>query len=93
MNIMCCDYLLLNDTSKIAYYIELKGKDIGHAAEQLQAGERLCCDELKGYIPLYRIVASRMPTQKLYPMQYRKLLDKVGNRLKSKTGILTEELY
>ena len=77
-NVMCCDFLLLNDTSKIAYYIELKGKDIGHAAKQLQAGEKLCHDELTDYKSLYRIVARKMQTQKAYPMEYRKLLNRVG---------------
>ncbi|SKB84248.1 hypothetical protein SAMN06296386_106148 [Lachnospiraceae bacterium] len=89
----CCDYLLLNDTSQVAYYIELKGKDVGHAAEQLQAAEKLCHNDLEGYDALYRIVASGMPTHKSFPLSYRKLLNKVGNKLKSKTGSFTEDLY
>ncbi len=92
-DVTCNDFLLLNDTSKKAYYIELKGKDIGHAAEQLQAGEKLCHDDLKDYEALYRVVASGMPTHRAYPLQYRKLLDKVGNRLKSKTREMEEDLY
>ena len=91
-NVMCCDYLLLNDTSKMAYYIELKGSDIGHAAEQLQAGEKLCAGELSEYTFLFRIVASRMPTQRAYPLSYRKLMNRVGTRLKSATGEMVEEL-
>lgn len=92
-NVLCCDYLLLNDTGKTAYYIEIKGHDIGHAAEQLQAGEKLCANELVGYTALYRIVSSGMPTQRAYPLSYRKLLSKVGDRLKSGTGVVTEELF
>lgn len=91
-NIVCCDYLLLNDTSKMAYYIELKGSDIGHAAEQLQAGEKLCAGELPEYKFLFRIVASKMPTQRAYPLSYRKLMNRVGTRLKSATGEMVEEL-
>lgn len=30
-----CDYLLLNDTKKTAYYIELKGSDIPKATKQI----------------------------------------------------------
>ena len=92
-NAMCCDYLLLNDTSKMAYYIELKGRDIGHAAEQLQAGEKLCADELTEYTFLFRIVASKMPTQREYPLSYRKLMNRVGTRLKSATGEMVEKLH
>lgn len=91
-DITCCDFLLLNDTSKNAYYIELKGNDVGHAAEQLMAGAKLCANELKGYTEYYRIVASKMPTQWAYPFSYRKLSNRVGNRLKSATGQMREEL-
>ena len=92
-NVLCCDYLLLNDTTKIAYYIELKGHNIGHAAEQLMAGEKLCANEVGDYVALYRIVSSGMPTQKAYPLPYRKLLNKAGKRLKSGTEKIIEELY
>lgn len=37
----CCDYLVLNDTSQNAYFIELKGRKIDEAVPQLEAGRRL----------------------------------------------------
>ena len=46
-NMMCCDYLLLNDSYMNAYYIELKGSDIAHAVEQLEAGLRIFKESLR----------------------------------------------
>ena len=34
-----CDYLLLNEESRMAYLIELKGSDLVKAAEQLEANK------------------------------------------------------
>lgn len=54
-----CDYLLLNDTKRAAYFIELKGKQVSKAINQIEA----TIDEIKGSIPQYsiqrRIVTSR----------------------------------
>ena len=55
----CCDYLLVNDSRKKAYLIELKGGKIDQAIKQLEAGEQKCKAELKGYTFLYRIVCSK----------------------------------
>jgi len=46
-----CDYLLLNDTAKTSYYIELKGSDIPKAAQQIDS----TVDSLSGSLPGYRI--------------------------------------
>ena len=40
---------------KKAYFIELKGKNIDDAVEQLAAGERMCKAELQGYSIFYRM--------------------------------------
>ena len=50
----CCDYLLLNDTRKNAYFIELKGRNIDEAAAQLTNGAKLFRSELKDYEFFYR---------------------------------------
>ena len=51
-----CDYLLLNDDKKRAYFIELKGKDIEHAKCQIESAERLVAEDIEGYTRFYRIV-------------------------------------
>ena len=51
-----CDYLLLNDTKKRAYYIELKGSDIEKAIEQINNSEQMIKDSIKQYTSFYRII-------------------------------------
>lgn len=91
-NQLCCDFLLVNDTRKKAYYIELKGQNIQKAVEQVLAAERLCADDLKGYLSHYRIIPSKAKTQELHSTVYRRLLSKVGSRLICKSVQLTETL-
>ncbi len=45
----CCDFLLINDSLKNAYFIELKGGNIDEAVPQLEAGYQLFRSELTGY--------------------------------------------
>ena len=79
-NQTCCDYLLLNDTRRKAYYIELKGKDVKKAVDQVLAGEKLCREELQGYLSYYRIVTSRSPTHNNAPKNLRNLQDRYGTK-------------
>ena len=88
----CCDYVLINDTGKKAYFIELKGGNIDEAVSQLEAGEKKCSAELKGYTFLYRIVCSKAKTHNIKNLKYRKFKEKCGARLKSKENVLEEIL-
>lgn len=67
-----CDYLVLNDDKKTAYFIELKGTDIIHAGEQLEAGANALKGQLSGYRPHFRIVATKIGTHKIHDSRYRK---------------------
>lgn len=49
-----CDYLLLNDTDKVAYYIELKGSDIRTAIEQIDNTVSLIAPIIKDYTVIFR---------------------------------------
>ena len=90
---LCCDYLLLDDTGKKAYYIELKGKDMEHAVEQVIAGEKICERLLKGYLSFYRIVTSKSRTHNNQPSNFRKLLSKVGTtRFRYHNMVLSDTL-
>lgn len=51
-----CDYLLLNDTDKRAYYIELKGSDLEKAIQQIDNTIRLLHSEISSYTVFPRIV-------------------------------------
>lgn len=51
-----CDFLLLNETKRNAYYIELKGSDVIHAIDQVMNTESLLKNQLSSYQSLYRIV-------------------------------------
>ena len=88
----CCDFLLINDTKRKAYFIELKGGNIDEAVSQLEAGEKKCRDELKGYIFFYRIVCSKAKTHNIKSPKFRKFQEKCGVRLRSKEILLEEIL-
>lgn len=66
-----CDFLVMNDDKKNAYLIELKGSDIEHAIEQLEATASRFKSELQDYKIKYRIVCSRARTQALNSNTYK----------------------
>ena len=88
----CCDFLLINDSTKKAYLIELKGKDIKKAVKQLQAGEKHCKSALGGYTFFYRIICSKAKTHQIEDSTVRKFKDKHGMRFKIKETYLSENL-
>lgn len=66
-----CDYLVWNERKKHIYYIELKGSDLEHALEQLDATEKT----LKERFPMemksckqvsYRVVLNKYRVPKTY---------------------------
>lgn len=71
-----CDYLVMNDDLKEAYLIELKGSDIEHALEQLEATAKRFQNELREYFVKYRIVCSRARTQAIYGSKCKKFKQK-----------------
>lgn len=64
-----CDYLLMNETSKTAYLIELKGSDLVKAASQLEATENALRSQLVEYQLQYRIVANNVKHRKYIPVR------------------------
>lgn len=51
-----CDYLLLNDDKKRAYFIEFKGKHIEKAKKQIESSIRLLAKDIEEYTKFYRII-------------------------------------
>ncbi len=91
-NETCCDFLLLNDSLRRAYLIELKGRNIDEAVPQLQAGKRILSPELKGYDFYYRIVCSKVNKNDLMKNTFRKFQDACGSRLDYDSVYMEEKL-
>lgn len=60
-----CDYLLVNDEGKDAYFVELKGVHIDDAIEQIDATIEALENSLVGYFFFRRIICSKAGTHKL----------------------------
>ena len=87
-----CDYLLINETKKVAYLIELKGSDLVKAAQQLEATEKFLKSELSNYKLQYRIVANKCKTQEIHSSAYRKYQMQWKKNLLQKTGFIEENI-
>ena len=71
-----CDFLVMNDDKRDAYLIELKGSDIEHALDQLEATASRLQNELREYHVKYRVVCSRAKTQAIRSIKYKKFCKK-----------------
>lgn len=88
----CCDFLLINDTRKKAYFIELKGSQVDKAIDQLEAGEQKCRSELIGYQLFYRIVCSKAKTHQIQNTKFRRFKEKHVNCFQMKENYMEEVL-
>lgn len=87
-----CDFLLINDDKRNAYFIELKGTDILSAVEQLENTEFILRDALVGYQMYYRIVY-RSNTHGIRASRYTKFVAKKGiDRVLAKTNCIEENI-
>ena len=90
-----CDYLLLNCDSKISYFIELKGKDMLHAVEQIDRSIHLLRNKISEYAVNARIVLTKVYPPDLKSNKYKKLERKLkeykGTLLKCE-NILEEDI-
>lgn len=85
-----CDYLLINEDTRTAYLIELKGSDLVKAAEQLETTENALKQQLSDYRMQYRIIANKCKTQEIHSSAYRKYQIRWRGRLKQGTGAIEE---
>ena len=91
-NSKMCDFLVVNDTSKTAFLIELKGSNIEDAIPQLIAGEKLCFKELPKYIVHLRLICSKARTHKINSKEFRKFKEKYGRRFQYKEMLMEENI-
>ena len=87
-----CDFLLLNEDTKTAYLIDLKGSDLCKAAQQLEATENILSNDLTAYEKQYRVVANKCKTQEINSSSYIKYKMKWGHKLVQKTETITENI-
>ncbi len=87
-----CDFVLINESNKIAYLIELKGSKLSDAARQLEATENTLKDALNPYDLRYRIVSSRSKTQQIESADFKKYRERWKSRLVYKTNKIEEEI-
>lgn len=73
-NAKACDFLLMNEDTKTAYLIELKGGEISDAVDQLKQTENSLRDELAGYKLQFRIVMKKCKTQQIENASTKKIL-------------------
>ena len=87
-----CDYLLMNEATRTAYLIELKGSDLIKAAKQLEATEKALTQQISSYSLQYRIVANKCKTQEIRSSEYRKYQLRWKKRLILKTGYIEDDI-
>jgi len=90
-----CDYLLLNDTKRNAYFIELKGSSIDQACKQLLSVWDIFegCPDLKEYVFLFRIVYSGSPSPSIIGSSERKLKQRTAKTKPLKVDGRKVKLY
>lgn len=90
-----CDYLLLNCQKQNAYFIELKGKHLVKATEQILRSIELLAPEIQNFRLNARIVLSRVQTPDLLSNEYKKLQNRVkqsGGTVQKQSRIVKENI-
>lgn len=88
-----CDYLLINCNKKEAFFIEIKGCDLEHAAEQILCSIDELYSMLSDLTIHARIVVTRVNTHDLRTPNYCRLQKKISllkGSLDKKTGIIED---
>lgn len=89
-----CDFLLLNCTKGISYFVELKGSDLIKAVEQIDRSINVLHKDFKEYSVEARIVLTRVNTTDLKSSKLIRLesrLKKLNGKLIKQTRQLTEK--
>lgn len=90
-NAKSCDYLVLNDDCKKAFFIELKGRNVSEAVPQLEGAVLKTSSELSGYSFKFRIISSKSNTHEINDSKILKFKKKYKD-VKIKTNELTESI-
>ena len=78
---MRCDFLLINEDTKIGYLIELKGSDLVRASRQLEETEKALKQQLTQYQIMYRIIIRKSSTHAIHSSAFRSFQVRKGKKL------------
>ena len=90
-----CDYLLINCEHKRAYFIEIKGSDLNHAIDQIDAALTALRSKIPNHTVHARIALTRVNGSDLKSIKYKKLQKRVqcmGGSIIQRTNILKESV-
>ena len=87
-----CDFLLMDEDTRIAYLIELKGSDLKKAAIQLETTEEVLKNELATYERKFRIVVSKACTHAIESSTFKRFKKKKGDSLLYGTNKIVESI-
>ncbi|MEK7255854.1 MAG: hypothetical protein AAB316_13980 [Bacteroidota bacterium] len=90
-----CDYLFLSCDTSISFFVELKGKDLSHAIDQLDRSIDHFLPVLGGFAVNARAVLSRVQTPDLRTAKYlhfRKKLHRLGGTFTHKNKLIEDTL-
>jgi hypothetical protein len=73
-----CDYLFLSCETFIAYFIELKGKNLSHAIDQLDQSIDHLLNNIGEFTINARVVLSKTQTPDIRTIKYKKFKAKIG---------------
>ena len=92
-HVIKCDYLVLNDEKKTAYFIELKGSKVLHAIEQIEETAKRFRPCLHGYQFYYHIVFSGSGTHSVNKAAYLRWKLKCGRARGVDVAHMTQSQY
>lgn len=88
-----CDFLVLNDDKKKAFFIELKGSDVSSAIPQLEGALNKVKNEILDYKIYFRIISSKTKTHEVRDSKVIAFKKKYGsNSLVIKTQLYEEDI-
>ena len=85
-----CDYLVLINEIKEAYFVECKGSDVLKAVNQLDSSINILRNNLPGYVLKGRIISTRVYSPDLRMQAYKRLREKLKGQLETKNKVFTE---
>lgn len=74
-----CDYLILNDDNKKAFFIELKSSNVSEAIPQFEGAIKKLSSELLNYSFKFRIISSKCKTHEIMDSKITTFKKKYGS--------------
>lgn len=85
-----CDYLILINQIKDAYFVECKGSDVIKAVSQLESSIDSLNNKIAGYVLKGRIISTRVYSPDLRMQAYKRLREKLKGHLETRNVVFIE---